>query len=47
MKVKYTITREALVAKGTKTVKKKISGSSPKKRSTEALSELLLVLKKK
>ena len=47
MKVKYTITREALVAEGTKTAKKKIIGSTPKKRSTDALSELLIALKKK
>ena len=46
MKVTLKISREALVTKGTKKATKITIGDPPKKRSTEALSELLHVLKK-
>jgi hypothetical protein len=46
MKVKYTITREALADKDFKSYTKTTSGSPPKERSTDALSELLRLIKK-
>ena len=46
MKVKYSITREALKAKDYKRHTKTKSGVEPKARVTDTLAELLKLLKK-